>query len=233
VKRLEWINGDKAKIETGLKAFDRFCTCIMTGNHIGDGHSSAYVRPWNEIECNGKKDYEPGHLQNFDLKPWREHGLPRNVDEYLVAFAKDECVILNKFWHYRRGNKVVHGYIITRGDKHCHRLLAQFCTGPTSKSRDVLNWCRDYVSNLSEVWYVAEKSTVRYGTSEHPCPIFLKKDGTWTARLSRAAKFIGERAWHGITPVENGVWLSLDDANYYIRTWKAWEKADENHGHRN
>ena len=42
------------------------------GNIIADSISMVHVRAWNEKECNGKKDYEAGHLYRFDLQGWTD-----------------------------------------------------------------------------------------------------------------------------------------------------------------
>lgn len=149
MKKAEWIHGNKQRIETPCKTFNSYCVCLIHGNHLGPGHTSLVIRPWNDVECTGIT-YDKGHLQNFDLKCWRQNGLPRKVDEFIVATAKDKPVYLNEFYHRRKGKKIVHGYIVTGNYDENYKHLRTFYTNNTQKSYGVLDWCRDYISNMED-----------------------------------------------------------------------------------
>lgn len=139
-KKLTWIHGNKARIETGCKTFDRFCTCISTGNVIGDGQSSGYIRSFNETECNGRQ-WEPGQLRKFDLDAFQQ--LPRHVRAYVEGL--EQACILYCFWHEKDERLTIHGYVVTTAKYNDERHLRTFVTGPTYKSHLVMEWVRDYI----------------------------------------------------------------------------------------
>ena len=147
MKKLTWINGNKARIETGHKTFDKQCECLSVGNVMGTCQSSSFIRPWSETECNGKTDYEPGHLQKFDLELFRE------VPLYLRDFIKTQSksVILYELRHwikkpYGENQKVIHAYLVTTGDDD-HKLLKIVMRNTSAKSYAIVEWCKDYLSN--------------------------------------------------------------------------------------
>jgi hypothetical protein len=145
MRKLEWIHGNKARIETGHGEFDRQCTAVMTGNVIGGGQYSNHVRPRLETECNGREN-QPGHLRDFDLQHFE---LPAHVRKAVVDATESECAILYRFSHYsyKKHEHVNHGYVLTRGHDRDHALIATFVTGPSAKSRAVIEWVKDFVSN--------------------------------------------------------------------------------------
>lgn len=146
MKKLEWIHGNKARIETGHKTFDRYCTCISTGNVIGDGQYSSFIRPRSETECNGFT-FPAGACQDFDLQHFK--GLPKSLRDFIAQ--QEKSVILYEFFHEKRGKRVSHGYIITQGNYPNYKLVKMCVTGPTHKSFQVLNWVKDYICDSSEL----------------------------------------------------------------------------------
>jgi hypothetical protein len=88
VKQKEWINGNHMKFESLHKTFNLQVDCISTGNVIGDVQYSSFVRPRDELECNGFVN-EPGHLQEYDA-----------IFHY----------------SYNKGERIIHGVILTTGD---------------------------------------------------------------------------------------------------------------------
>ena len=66
MKEKVWDNPNKMHFESPHKTFNRQCALISTGNQIGDVVTSNYIRPFAEVECNGKVNPE-GHLQDWDL----------------------------------------------------------------------------------------------------------------------------------------------------------------------
>jgi len=141
VKKLEWIHPNKARIETGHKAFDRYCVCLGTGNQWGPGQFSNCIRPRSETKCNGM-DFPPGYLNKSDLDVYPD--LPRWLRKRIEDL--DIPTILYQFFHFRNGKKTIHGYLVTAGHSGNHELLIECCMGPTSKSQRVLDWVKDYVS---------------------------------------------------------------------------------------
>lgn len=149
----EWTkDGMKQIVNTGCKEFDNYIIAISTGNVIGGGQFSLYVRPFNETECNGFT-WEKGHLRNFDLKSFSN--LPNRVRKYVESVTQDESIILYKFYHYNRnysrryrgwGNNhaefIIHGYVVTDRE---HKLMQYFVTGPTYKSEQVIMGVIPYI----------------------------------------------------------------------------------------
>ncbi|GAI19621.1 unnamed protein product, partial [marine sediment metagenome] len=66
MKEKTWDSPNKMHFDSPLKAFNKQCSLITTGNQIGNVVLSNYVRPFDEVECNGFTS-EPGHLQNYDI----------------------------------------------------------------------------------------------------------------------------------------------------------------------
>lgn len=145
-------SGMKQILETGCKEFDKYITCVSTGNVVGGGQLSFYIRPYNETECNGFTR-EKGVLRKFDLESFKE--IPNSVRKYVESVTIDNSVILYKFYHYNRNygrnryyrsyhNKfTVHGYVIT--DRN-HKLMKYFVTGPTYKSYLVIVGVLPYIT---------------------------------------------------------------------------------------
>lgn len=114
-------------IETGWKAFDTLANKqgIFTGNVSGDAQFSGFIRPSSELECNGRTN-PPRHLQDFDLAPFIRAGIPRLTLDAVRA-RTDACsgTILYRVQHFRRKERLVHGYVLTAKDG---KRLATFTT---------------------------------------------------------------------------------------------------------
>lgn len=146
IPKTGWSHPDKARIETGHKAFDKFCNYLGTGNVIGNGQFSNYIRPENETECNDRI-FAAGELRDFDLKPFKNgYKLPDYLEKVVKAHTRTECAILYVLSHYVGKNQTIHGFLLTKGADQNHKLIMQQTTGPTHKSQDVLNWCRSFLS---------------------------------------------------------------------------------------
>lgn len=77
-------------------------------------------------------------LQNYpELSPWQ-----RRTIETLGR----PC-ILYRFFHCRSGRRIIHGHILTESGSRNHELIHVWCSGPTYKSWQVLDWVKDYISN--------------------------------------------------------------------------------------
>lgn len=148
MEKLTWLNGNKARIETGHKTFDRQCETLSTGNIWGTCLNGGYIRPRSELECNGRVNPE-GHLQDFDLNSFK--GLPERIRRFCAA--QFQSVILYELRHwgkklpYGERRKVIHAYIVTLGHEGDHKLLQIFMVKNGQKSWNIANWCKDYISN--------------------------------------------------------------------------------------
>jgi hypothetical protein len=143
VKQKEWINGNHMKFESLHKTFNLQVDCISTGNVIGDVQYSSFVRPRDELECNGFVN-EPGHLQEYDLKPFREI---LHSPGYILDAVRQETrsVILYAIFHYsyNKGERIIHGVILTTGD---HKLLHKWYLLDNEKSRSVIDEATKYIT---------------------------------------------------------------------------------------
>jgi hypothetical protein len=141
LKKIEWVNDNKMKFESQHKAFNRWVNCIGTGNMISDGQFSSYIRPESETECNGFTS-PTGHLREFDLKPFQPF-LPHNVREAVLSATKRKQMILYMFSHISRGERVIHGFILTESN---YKLVRKFYINRSVKSRSVIDEAALYVS---------------------------------------------------------------------------------------
>jgi hypothetical protein len=102
--------GMKQIINSDFKEFNKQTNCISYGNCISNTQYSSFIRPFNEIECNGFIN-EKGHLLRFDLKYFK------NIPERLMNILKDEkrteSYILYEFCIYKHNKKDVIGYVLT------------------------------------------------------------------------------------------------------------------------
>ena len=139
--------GMKAIANSGHRTFDSQVDIVSSGNVYSNVQTSSFIRAYNETECNGR-NWEPGVLQAADLKLFIERlRIPDYVLKAVREAAKDVDVILYRFCHGRRDNRVTHGWVIT---SRAHEVIARFVTGPTSKSERVIDWCIRYITPIQE-----------------------------------------------------------------------------------
>lgn len=142
MKKAEWLNLNRMKIETGHKTFDRQANCVGTGNRIANTQFSSHIRPRSCVECNGMQ-FPLGHLRDYDFNWWTNPRLPLYVRKYVESVTKTKAVWLYQFHHWLKDKRIVHGYIVT---DHDDGLLRKFVTGPTYKSGLVIDEMAEYVS---------------------------------------------------------------------------------------
>jgi hypothetical protein len=135
MKQIKWNRTGMrmTNFESRHKTFNRYIDCVSTGNVIGRGQFSSYVRPHSETECNGF-EFPPGHLRAHDLQGFH---LTPPVTKWLKQFSETQ-VILYEFYHYASNDKpIVHGHII-QNSKNPRKL--HLFTNPlaTQKSASVL-----------------------------------------------------------------------------------------------
>lgn len=146
MKKIEWINGNKMKVESGNKTFDRKCVCISTGNVIGPTQTSYYIRSCNDTINSVKQECPVGHLRNYDINQFRN--LPNRIHSWFEEHKEKEVILYN-FFHYNKDLKINHGYIIT--DENNHFLYA-YRVGTTYKSLLVLYECVKYITVEKITW---------------------------------------------------------------------------------
>lgn len=116
------------EINSGCKSFDELAKrdLITTGNVWGLTQLSGFVRGKLETECNGYSNFEPGHLQDYDLKLF-DH-VPKNVlSELKKAASGKESVIFYEFRTFKQPNqrkqKFVHTYVICSTNNELKRVF--------------------------------------------------------------------------------------------------------------
>jgi len=144
MKKIVWFNCDKMRMESGHRAFDEQTNVISTGNVIANTQISSHVRPYTEVECGGQT-FKPGHLRDYDLRAFT-HLISRRVRWWITENTRTESCWLYVFFHHDGEQRIIHGCVITHGD---HTLWDKFYTGtgPTHKSRLVVDEAALYVSN--------------------------------------------------------------------------------------
>lgn len=135
-----------APLTTGHKGFDSQSDYIGTGNISSNTQFSNYIRAYDTATTPVGQACKLGAMRAFDLKSFREMGLPRQVEHAVLDATQDSPAILYQFMHRDQGRRVVHGYVLTRTDAEQHELLAAWATGPTAKSRDIIDTITAYVS---------------------------------------------------------------------------------------
>lgn len=134
---------DRIVISTGSKVFDRQCTYLTTGNHLGNCQFSSYIRPVFETECNGHT-FAPGELFDFDMKPFKE--MPTYVRAAIRAMNR--TVIVSEIRHHIGPHSakctVVHGYIVAEAD---NRLIKIFQTTSGVVSRRILDTVAPFITD--------------------------------------------------------------------------------------
>ena len=138
---------DRVVLDTGHQVFDKQCTYLSTGNHLGNCQFSSYVRPVSETECNGRI-VPPGELFAFDIDAFWE--MPMYVQ---AAIRKmNRTVVVSEIRHHigphRARCKVIHGYIVTDDND---RLLQLFQTNAGAVSRRILDTVLPYISDVEAV----------------------------------------------------------------------------------
>lgn len=153
MKKIIWRTGNRQKIETGCTVFDRQCDGLMTGNVWGGVQFSNYIRAYAETECNGFEN-PPGHLRKFDLDYFKS--LPSHIREAVEKETRTVKGILYEYRHHTSDGcgghiKHLHGWILTRGDEHDHRMVRIFPANNRWKSQHLLQVVAEYISNPAPV----------------------------------------------------------------------------------
>lgn len=151
MKKLTWRDGNHIAIQTGHATFDRQADLLSTGNVVGDVQLSFFVRPKHETECNGFTNPE-GHLRDWDLNQFKDlPRFPRIRRRVIEITDKQYCILYEiRTWgkrnpDTRRRQKTIHGYILTAAKD--YKFIEKWVTGPTWKSRAIIEAVIPYISN--------------------------------------------------------------------------------------
>lgn len=156
MRPIVWKNHNKQDVHSGHAAWDRAVRCLSPGNVIDDGYCGSYVRPKaTPFYPDGKTLAKPGQMRAFDLDHFFPR-LPAAVRAYVELVTETEYALVYGFFHHQAGRPIVHGYLVTRAaakgatdrnDPRSYKLLRKFYTGPTAKSRLVVDTASEYLSN--------------------------------------------------------------------------------------
>lgn len=102
----------KQIIDSGWKEFDMQTNCITTGNAYCNTQISSFIRPFNEMECNGYS-FNKGHLMNFDLQQFQKFGIPENIRKILRNPEREDSVILYMFFVINKGRVNPFCWVVT------------------------------------------------------------------------------------------------------------------------
>lgn len=101
-------SGSRMILDTKLKTFNTQTDLITIGNVIADTQYSNYIRPYNEMECNGRT-LQKGELRDYDLQFF---ALNEKVRNYVLKHTENERGILYQFHFYNaRKEKIIIGWI--------------------------------------------------------------------------------------------------------------------------
>lgn len=107
--------GTRQIVNSGWKLFDKQTNCIGPGNCVFNTQVSSFIRPWKQLECNGRVNPE-GHLTNFDLEGFRRYNIPSRMLEILRDKNREESMILYMFFVLVNGEVEPFGWALTTKD---------------------------------------------------------------------------------------------------------------------
>jgi hypothetical protein len=145
MRKKEWINGNKMKIETGHKTFDNQTNLITTGNVVANTLHGVCVRAYNNNH-NGYEERPLGFLQNWDLTKNFNENIPGCIRDHVSIVDRENKHILYKVRHFNGGNEIIHGYILTKSRDDEYEHVKTFCSRPGYNiSYEILFTVRDYL----------------------------------------------------------------------------------------
>lgn len=104
-------NGMKMIVNSDFKEFNKQTNCISSGNVIANTMIGWSIRPYDEVECNGKK-FEKGELQNSDLEGFDIHQELRNF----IKERGTKLYLYEIFIHKEERKKVI-GWLVEENGK--------------------------------------------------------------------------------------------------------------------
>jgi hypothetical protein len=113
-KKAIFATPNRMQFDSLHKTFNKQIDSISTGNVWGDAQFSSYIRSFDTFECNGF-NFEAGHLQEFDLKPFRSL-IPYWIVDEIKRLTMVEGGILYVFKHFNNGERVIDGVVFTTTD---------------------------------------------------------------------------------------------------------------------
>lgn len=152
MRKKVWLNGDKMRIDTGHRGFNKQCESLGVGNVWGTCQFSNYIRSYTETECDGFT-FPVGDLQKADLDHFKD--IPSHIRQQVEQMTRNTGGILYEIRHWGRRlpyqdrrQKIIHGYILTAQHNSVipYRHLRTFQLRHGVKSYSIMATAREYVS---------------------------------------------------------------------------------------
>ncbi len=147
-KKLYSWSKDRMKmiINSDFKTFNKQTNCISKGNVIANTQYSGYIRPYTEIECNGKIN-EKGFLRDYDLQFFGEDCKNwSNIKDYVKSITTEKGCMLYEFSYYSSSNhnRIVFGYIVEQNGE--YKILVTDLNDK-DKKLNALRLCKQIIEN--------------------------------------------------------------------------------------
>jgi len=145
MRKIEWENPNKMKINTGHKTFDKQTNIISTGNIVANTLNGACIRAYTDNH-NGFEDRPLGYLQNWDLTKNFNENIPTCMRDHVSMADRESKHILYKVRHFNRDREIIHGYILTKGRDNDYEHVKTYCSrAGYDSSYEILFTVRDYL----------------------------------------------------------------------------------------
>lgn len=133
---------NRGPVNSGHKQFDKAVNGkyghIGTGNVSSANQRSSFIRAHTRTFCNGREN-PAGHLQAFDMKPFR---LPGLIEGAVLSEARDKDLILYQIISPNGRNETTHGFLVT--DTFYRQIMYYAALQP--KASDVMKEAMGYLS---------------------------------------------------------------------------------------
>jgi hypothetical protein len=148
VKKIEWDNPNKMRIDSPFAVFNRQTNFIDVGNVIANTQYSSYIRPFTQTECNGFT-WNPGYLRETDLRMFKELGVSERILSQVRTHTRDQEAILYVFFHYSRSarRRILDGVVLTSRD-HIH--VQTWYTNSDWRAQAAVEEARKYIAVTSQ-----------------------------------------------------------------------------------
>ena len=155
-KKTEWINGNKMRFESKHKTFNRQTNIISTGNIIANTEYGSFIRAHNNVMNPVGEKREPGFLQDFDLRPFKESlWLSYRIEKKVKEYLKKRYGILYCFFHYGP-KRIIDGFVLTDDD---HNFIEHWSVNYHWRAENAVWEAIKYIANGS-------KEGLGYGETE-------------------------------------------------------------------
>ncbi len=147
-KTKEWVHGNKQRLTTGHKTFDRQLMAVSSGQVLSSTQTAYCVRPYNEVVGPVGQAMRPGEGQQYDLRFFPD--MPHQVRHYVTEATKTDPLLVHEFFTYRGEQKRVIGYILVRYKAAKPAILAAIPTIRRASSFLVLQAVAPYLVDMEE-----------------------------------------------------------------------------------